>query len=437
MEMVKRKTRTIPKATELVWDDWQNQVLATKGNRCICTGRQVGKSTVISKDAGDFALNNPNVQIMIISAVERQALLLFEKVLSHIHTTNPKQISSGQDKPTKHELKLKNGSIIRCLPTGLTGYGIRGYTIDRLYADEAAFIPEEVWQAVTPMLATTGGDITLLSTPFGRENYFYRCFHDEDFTSFQISSVEVAEKRQEPQRTKMLDHYRKEKERMPIIQYRQEYLGEFVEEAYQFFPDKIIRDCMKSQRQTFEKDDNYFLGIDVGGRGGDETTFEILKKNRTDKLIHVENLVRHNDRTTTTTKEILELNQQYNFREILIDDGGLGVGVFDQLLEEDQTKRKTIAINNASRPLSYDKTRRKKILKEDLYNNLLRLMELGRLALLDDENIFMSLRSVQYVYDDGVFKIFGKNTHITEGLIRAAWGAKGKHLNLFVCRIKT
>ena len=158
-------------------DDWQKEVLETKGNMCICSPRQMGKSTVISQDAGEYALNNYDKSIMIIASVERQALLLFEKVLSYIYSTDKSKIKKGKDRPTKHELKLTNGSIIRCLPTGESGYGIRGFTIDRLYADEAAFIKEDVWAAVTPMLATTGGDIVLLSTPFGMENYFYRAFH--------------------------------------------------------------------------------------------------------------------------------------------------------------------------------------------------------------------------------------------------------------------
>ena len=148
-------------------DKWQKEVLATKGNLCLCSGRQVGKSTVIAIKAGEFAMNNPKKNIMIIASVERQALLLFEKVLSYIYEKDKNIIGRKKDKPTKHKLVLKNGSVIHCLPTGDSGYGIRGFTIDELYADEAHFINEDVWAAVTPMLATTGGNINLLSTPFG------------------------------------------------------------------------------------------------------------------------------------------------------------------------------------------------------------------------------------------------------------------------------
>ena len=55
-------------------DKWQKQVLETKGNLCLCSGRQVGKSTVIAIKAGESAINSKKT-IMVIAHVERQALL--------------------------------------------------------------------------------------------------------------------------------------------------------------------------------------------------------------------------------------------------------------------------------------------------------------------------------------------------------------------------
>ena len=207
---------------KLQLDKWQEDILKTEGNIVLCSGRQVGKSTVIAIKAGEYAIKNKNKTIMIISAVERQALLLFEKIHGYIYENYKKYIPKGKNKPTKHTLRLTNGSIIHCLPTGLSGYGIRGYTIDQLYADEAAFIPDEVWTAVTPILATTGGDIILLSTPHGREGYFYRCFSDESFTKFHESSEDCD---RVPK-----DFLDKEKERMTTLQYAQEYKGQFLDE---------------------------------------------------------------------------------------------------------------------------------------------------------------------------------------------------------------
>lgn len=425
-------------------DEWQTEILNTKGNILLCSGRQVGKSTVISIGSSEFAVQNKNKSVLIISATERQAEELFIKCLNYIIERYPKLIKKGKDRPTRHIIKLHNGSIIRCLPTGMAGVGIRGFTIDRLIADEAAFINEEVWQAVTPMLLTTGGDIILVSTPHGRAGYFWDCYNDERFKVFHVNSEEVIRNRKiseswtEEQRMRALAHLEAEKSKMSSLQYAQEYLGEFVDSLRQFFPDELVKKCMILKRREVMKPDRvYFLGVDIARMGEDEGTFEIIDRTDRDNIEQVENIITTKTRLNETTDKILNLDSTYKFRAIYIDDGGIGVGVFDYLLEHEQTKRKVVAINNRSRPLDKEDKFKKKILKEDLYNNLLMLMEQGKIKLLDDDEIFQSFKSVQYEYiteNNTItkFRIFGNYTHIVEGLIRAAWGAKDKRLNIWV-----
>jgi len=388
----------------------------------------VGKSTIISIKAGEYAVKNRNKTILVVASVERQALLLFEKTLGYLYNNYKKLIKTGKDKPTKHKINLVNGSTIYCLPTGMSGYGIRGYTVDLLIADEAAFIPEEVWRAVTPMLAVTGGDIILLSTPFGKGGYFYDCFSDPNFTQFHISSEECPRRDEE--------FLKREKERMSRVQYAQEYLGEFADELRQFFSDELIKSCMTIKRGNMDeitRAKDYYLGVDIARMGEDESTFEIVRRINRDKFVQQDNIVTTHTLTTETTKMILTLEDKYNFRQIFVDDGGMGVGVFDSLLSDERTRRKTIAINNARRPLDREEKKKRRMLKEDLYNNLLSLMEKRQIELLKDDEIFLSLKSVQYEYgDDGKIKIFGNYTHIAEGLIRAAYCAKDKSLNIWI-----
>jgi len=115
----------------------------------------------------------------------------------------------------------------------------------------------------------------------------------------------------------------------------------------------------------------------------------------------------------------------------------MGVGVFDQLLNSPETKRKVIPINNARRSQDIDDKRFKKLMKEDLYMNLLRLMEQRKIKLLDDPEIFLSLKSIQYEYvvSEGQrtrFRVFGNYSHIAEGLIRAAWCTNDKSLSPYI-----
>lgn len=404
-------------------DKWQKDVLDTKGNICIRTGRQVGKSTVVSIKAADYAAKNSKKTILVIASVERQAQLLFEKIMDRLFRKFPKMIKKGKERPTKSKVYLTNGSVIHCLPTGLSGHGIRGYTVDLLIADEAAFIPEEVWTAVTPMLAVTKGNIILLSTPFGKGGYFYRCFKDDRYTSFHVSSEDC------PRKDEVF--LESERQRMTKLQYAQEYLGEFIDELRQFFPTHVIKSCMNAQR-TQPTSGHNFLGVDIARMGMDESVFVSTNRRKLkNKLIMFDMEITEKTLLTDTVRTVKKLDKLYNYKRIYIDDGGMGVGVFDPLLEDNQTKRKVVAINNSTRSIDND-TQRKKLLKEDLYNNLLYLMETKQILLLQDPEILMSLKSVQAEYVNNRLKIFGNYTHIAEALIRAAWCMKDKSLNIWI-----
>ena len=409
---------------DLKLDEWQKKVLSQKGNICLRSGRQVGKSTVISIKAAEYAVNNKKKTVLVVAAVERQAYHLFEMTLNYLTDNYKSHIKMGKNRPTKSKIQLKNGSVIMCLPTGVSGLGIRGYTIDLLIADEAAFIPEEVWTAITPMLSVTKGDIILLSTPHGKEGFYYDCFQNEDYSSFHISSEECGR----------IDEkfLKREKERMTKVQYAQEYLGEFVDELMQFFSTDLIRSAMTlSSKQIINKGDR-FLGVDVARMGGDETVLFSVRRVDRDRIEELEVDISKNTMLPETVRRIKNADTRFNFKKIYIDDGGLGVGVFDPLLEDDQTKRKVEAINNSSRSIDPDK-RRKKILKEDLYTNLLRLLEQNKVALKENPEVLLSLKSIQYEYtDDKRMKIYGNYSHITEALIRAAWCMKNKDLNIYI-----
>ena len=415
------------------------EILNCPQDLCLVSGRQVGKSTVMAMDAVEYAVNNSNKCVLMIASVERQAQGLFEKAMDYLYENYRKSIKQGNDRPTKSEVKLKNGSRILSLPTGLDGHGIRFLTVNRLYADEAHFIPEAVWDAVTPMLIMTGGKQRLFSTPHGNSGYFYERCNDERFKVYHKSTEEVVLDRQisstwtTEQRNKALEDLEYERKHKTKLMYAQEYLGQFVNELKQVFNDETIKRCMTLRRPgTVNKGNRFYLGVDIARMGEDETTFEIIDRTNREMLIHVEHQITKRTLLTDTFNRIIELNRIYNFKQIFIDDGGMGVGVFDMLLTHDETKRKTIAINNALRPLDKDELRKKKTLKEDIYNNLLMLMEQDKIKLLDDAEIFQSLKSVQFEITDKGVKYFGNYTHIADGLVRAAYCTKDKSLNIYL-----
>ncbi len=435
--------------TNYTLDKWQEEILAVpwKTNICLDIGRQSGKSDTIAIKTAETIANNSGIRVLIISITEDQAQRMLQKIVLHLSTNYPKLIAKGKDKktgemlkPTQHKVNLTNKSWAVTKAVGQYGLGVLGMTVDVVVPDEAAYLPEAIWQSITPMLLTTGGVLWLLSTPNAKEGYFYEAYTNPSmgFKTFHYTSEQVAEARPEPQRTIMLQYLAREKERMTALQYSQQYLAQFLEELGQLFPDNLIKSSQILQRQNSNSSNplppsgEYYLGIDVARMGGDETTFEILEK--VDKVFYQrENIMKTYTLTTETIDKVLELDRLYHFRKIFIDDGGLGVAVFDQLINEPQTKGKTIAINNASRALDRDESRKKKLLKEDLYLNLKRMLERGDLLLLDDSEIFTSLKSIimESSKKNDEIRIYGRYTHIAEGLIRGAWAVRDIHLKLY------
>jgi GGDEF domain-containing protein len=413
--------------TSLALDRWQNEVLEHKGNIAIRSGRQVGKSTVIAMKAARFANEHPGTVTMVIAAAQRQSSLLFDKIRSEVDDMKMEYA----EPPTLSRMVFKNGSKIFTLPAGRTGYFIRGFTLDLLIADEAAYIPEEVWKAVIPMIAVSRkargfGWIILLSTPFGKGGYFASSFDDPDFRTFHISSENCPRI--------PVDFLEKERKRMTKQEYAQEYLGEFIDEWNAFFDTKLLKECasiVNWETETDKKADcRYYLGVDIARYGGDENAFVVAELDRRDHVNIVKFLTTSRVSTTDTIGRVLKLDEIFHFNKVFIDDAGIGGGPTDILIEK--IGRRVVGLNNAKR--SVDKEEHMKgILKEDLYSNALVLMESGHLKMLYHVDALRSLKSVRYEYTaDKNIKLFGQYTHIAEAFVRACWCVREKGLRLFL-----
>ena len=413
------------------WDKWQQKVLDTDGNLALRCGRQTGKSEVIGAKVAKLALERPNINILLIAAAERQGSMIFEKVLGNLKRHGDDDIFA--ETPRKNLAKLKNGSKIFSEPAGRTGHFIRGFSVDVLIADEAAFIPEIVWNAVIPMVAISRkargmGWIYLLSTPFGKGGYFYDAFSDDSFKHFHVTAEDC---KRYPK-----DFLRKEKKRMTKVQYAQEYMAEFLDEWHQFFPTKLIKDCMKfmewKKKEHGRPGSKYYLGIDVARYGGDENAFSFVEGGIPIKCVKV--AVTDMTSTVDTAGRAEVYDNAWDFARIGVDDSGVGGGVTD-MLQTRLGKRRVLALNNASKRIQIQGEEKKRgIFKEDLYSNLLNLMEQGQIEFINSPDLMRSLRSIVYEYTEGgKVRIYGKYSHITEGLTRAVWCAtKEKGLSLYI-----
>lgn len=377
--------------------------------------------------------SHPGSRVLVVSVTEDQAELMLARILDWLP---PGVVAKGKNKPTKHKVVLNNKSWVMTKAAGSTGAGMRGLTVDVVIVDEAAHVPEIVFSVLSPMLLTTGGRMWLLSTPNAMEGYFFKCYTDPamGFVTFHVNSEEVAEGRAEPLRSIMLAHLEREKVRMSALEYAQQYLAQFQEELSQLFSDDLIKSCMTLTRPEKVERGEYYLGMDIAkGVGLDETTFEVLQKSGK-KFLHREHQASSLIRLMDTIHKAISLHESYKFRGVYIDSSGVGSGVYDFLASPSSPLRNVVvSIENASRTISPNSNRSRKILKEDLYFNLLRMMEAGEILLLDGEDIFLSLKSIMLEHDkrNNNIYIYGRYSHIAEGLIRAAWASHNQRLELW------
>lgn len=438
-------------------DKWQEEFLNCKGDRLLCTGRRVGKTYIMSRGAIDKMIEKPKTRVLLFSLTEEQAMLIIAMAKEYLITERPNNIKKRNTDTNKKTVTLKNGSVMKCRAAGDTGDSGRGYEADILIIDEAARMGKFFWIAVRPVILMSAGEIWLASTPFGKKGYFWEMFNESynlklpeaRFKVFYTPTEKVILEREysdswtNEQKVKALAILEADRRTMSKLEFGQEYQGLFMEDLQQFFPDELIKKSQCATRPGHRNPEfDYYLGQDIARMGEDQTTFCIgyLTPEKEPCLIQVENLVTTKTYLTETYRANKELDAKYDFKKMFIDDEGIGIGVFDMMMDDDDLKRKTIGINNSKRVIDSD-GKEKGILKTDLYYWLRGLMEQGKIKLLEDDCIFQSLKSVQYEYTTDVkgnpqIKIHGNDTHIAEGLIRLAQCYKCKELNMKVYSIK-
>ncbi|MEP6717104.1 MAG: terminase family protein [Terriglobia bacterium] len=152
-------------------DEPQRCVLESKAKRGIlnCT-RQWGKSTITAAKALHRAYAEPGSLVLVASPTDRQSAEFVHKVKGFATRMGMPTRGDGHNKCS---LLLPNGSRIVGLPG--TEETVRGFSgVSMLLIDEAAIVPDELYRALRPMLATKNGDLWLMSTPRRRHGFFYR-----------------------------------------------------------------------------------------------------------------------------------------------------------------------------------------------------------------------------------------------------------------------
>jgi hypothetical protein len=221
-------------------DPWQAEIATSPARQILLLcSRQAGKSTVAALLGLETALSVPGSLTLILSPAERQSKLLFHTLMTYYGKLVGR---IPADVENRLSLELRNGSAVYALPGKEAT--IRGFSgVDLLIIDEGARVPDDLYMAVRPMLAVSGGRLIAPSTPFGKRGWFWQewetggdAWQRVKLTAYDCPRISA-------------EWLAQERRQIPEFWFRQEYLVEFVDTIDQVFRSDDVLAAVSAQVQ--------------------------------------------------------------------------------------------------------------------------------------------------------------------------------------------
>lgn len=226
-------------------------------------GRQFGKSLLGENQAVKWALEEKGWTILWISPTYKQAKKVFQEIVNSLGScpaySKPPHLSDLI-------LSFASGSVIKFYSAEAYN-SIRGESADALILDEFRDFHYNAWQeAIKPTLTVKGKKVLIISTPKGKGQLY--ALHqlglngEPRYMSFTGSSYD------NPYAN--VEEINDAKRNLPDYIFRQEYLGEFLEDGSEVF--RNIKESVVAESATTSI---CFAGVDLG-RADDYTVLTIV-----------------------------------------------------------------------------------------------------------------------------------------------------------------
>lgn len=226
-------------------DKWQTQTLKWSGKKLLLNcHRQSGKSTTAAILAVHRALYHPGSLILLVSPSLRQSGELFKKIQGFLAMVENKPNLIEENRLS---FTLSTGSRVVSLPGDeRTTRGFSG--VDLIIEDEASRVEDDLYRAMRPMLAVSGGGLILMSTPFGKRGHFFEEWKNQfsDWVRIEVPATE------NPRISK--EFLADEQRALGQTWYRQEYMCSFEDTTNAVFPYDLVMDALSADvRPLYEE----------------------------------------------------------------------------------------------------------------------------------------------------------------------------------------
>lgn len=299
-----------------VKNHWKDSIHVVKSRR------QCGKSILAELIGMYYCIQNKNFRCYIIEPTFNQA----DKVLTEIWKMCKGQPFYYKKNDIKRQLLFRNGAEIRLFSAEQGVDALQGYTCELLIIDEAAYISEDIIDAVMPYVNTTKGPIVMFSTPRTKSGQFYNYYSMgmspelNNIYSYDWALEDVSELLSPAK----LELYRKT---VDSLKFKTYYLGQFLDNESDFFGD--YSQCVKDKPKICSE--QVVFGIDwAGATGGDYTAISII--GLSGQLYDIKYF---NDKDPKQTiAEILRLVAQYKPKKVTVETNSIGNIYFGLLRDE-------------------------------------------------------------------------------------------------------
>ena len=312
-----------------LYDCQKNKVKIIHENRkvILMEGRQQGKTTTSAAYILWYTLFQGSKTVAILAnkaTAAREVLYRYQIMYENL----PTWLQQGVTTWNKGDIALENGSIVFTAATSTSG--IRGKSVNLLYVDEAAIIPnnvaEQFFTSVYPTIsAGETTKILLSSTPLGY-NHFWKFWNDADnnrngFVNLFIPYWEI------PGRDEKWAA--EQKAMLGELKFNQEVLCNFLGSSLTLIASDSIAQMSASPityqkdgldiYENVEKDHAYCIVADTAkGVGGDYSAFQII--DITQMPYRIVGKYRNNEISPLLYPSVLyRVGKEYNEAYILIE----------------------------------------------------------------------------------------------------------------------
>jgi hypothetical protein len=309
----------------------------------IASGRGIGKSALVawitmwfmSTRIGSSTIISANSEAQLRSVTWAEIIKWSAMAInSHWYEVSATRIVPAKWISELVERDLKKGTRYWAVEGRLwseenpDGYaGLHNYDGVLLIFDESSGIPDSIWQVAAGFFSepTPHRFWCAFSNPRRNSGYFFECFNAKRaFWNTQNIDARTVEDTDKGVYQTIIDEYGEDSPQAMV-----EVYGEFPgADEYQFIPLGLVEEAAKRPPMR-DPDAPVVVGVDPARFGADATII-VIRKGR--DLLEVRRF--RGDDTMTVVGHVIEAIEDFQPALTVIDEGGLGAGVLDRLLEQ-------------------------------------------------------------------------------------------------------